>query len=69
MLQELQGMTKTLDGLLASVDPALLHAADAVKLLEAATSVEQRAGALKTLLAKRAAEAHQWSAQGYRSAE
>jgi hypothetical protein len=69
VLQELHGMATTLDGFLAEVDPALLHAPDAAKLLEAAVNVEQRAGALKTLLAKRAADAGQWSAQGHRSPE
>src|SRR3954468_10077094 len=62
-------MTTTLEGFLASVDPVLLHAPDAAKLLEAAVGVEQRAGALKTLLAKRAADAGQWSTDGYRSPE
>src|SRR3954467_2084456 len=62
-------MTTTLEGFLASVDPVLLHAPDAAKLLEAAVDVEQRAGALKTLLAKRAADAGQWAKDGYRSPE
>ena len=69
MLEELQGMAKTLDGFLASVDPGLLHANDAARVLEAAAALEQRAASLKTLLAKRAAEAGQWANQGYRSPE
>ena len=69
MLEELQGMAKTLDGLLSSVDPGLLHANDEARVLEAAAALEQRAASLKTLLAKRAAEAGQWANQGYRSPE
>jgi hypothetical protein len=69
VLQELQGMTKSLDGFLATIEPALLHAPDAARLLEAAAGVEQRAASLKTLLAKRAAEAGQWANDGYRSPE
>jgi len=69
VLQQLQGMTTTLDGFLATVDPALLHGPDAARLLEAAAGVEQRAAALKTLLAKRATDAGQWANQGYRSPE
>src|SRR4051794_15602208 len=62
-------MVKTLDELLGTVDPALLHPSAAVKLLEAATDVEQRAASLKTLLATRAADAGEWARQGYRSPE
>jgi hypothetical protein len=62
-------MVKTLDELLDSIDPALLHPNTAVKLLEAATDVEQRAASLKTLLATRAADAGEWARQGYRSPE
>ena len=40
MLDHLQGMVKTLDELLGSVDPALLHPTDAVKVLDAAGAVE-----------------------------
>jgi hypothetical protein len=69
VLALLQGMVKGLEQLLASVDPSVLHARDAVKLLEAASAVEQRAAALKTLVAERAAEAGAWSREGYRSPE
>jgi hypothetical protein len=69
MLQALQGMTKTLDRFLSSVDPALLHASDRARLLEAATRVEQRAASLKTLLAKRAADSGEWAQRGHRSPE
>jgi hypothetical protein len=62
-------MVKTLDELLGTMDAALLHPNHAVRLLEAATDVEQRAVALKTLLAGRAAEAGEWARQGYRSPE
>ena len=69
MLEELQGMAKSLDGFLASVDPALLHAADAARLLKAASAVELRAASLKTLLAKRASESQLWANDGHRSPE
>jgi hypothetical protein len=62
-------MVKTLDELLTSVDPALLHPTHAVKLLEAASDVEVRAASLKTLLADRAADAGEWARQGYHSPE
>jgi len=69
VLTELQGMTKTLDGFLASLDPALVHASDAARLLEATAAVEQRACSLKTLLAKRAADSQEWAQRGHRSPE
>src|SRR5436305_13667447 len=69
VLAELRGMSKGLDAMLTSLDPALLHPADAVKVLDAASAVEQRAGALKTLVAARAAEAGEWARQGHRSPE
>src|SRR3954470_22972049 len=62
-------MTKTLDGFLSSVDPALLHASDATRVLEAAADVERRAASLKTLLAKRAADSGEWGQRGHRSPE
>jgi hypothetical protein len=62
-------MKRELDGLLASLDPALVAPSDAVRLLDAAAAVEQRAGALKTLVADRAAEAGAWARQGHRSPE
>jgi hypothetical protein len=62
-------MVKTLDELLTSVDPALLHPTHAVKLLDAASDVEVRAASLKTLLAGRAADAGEWAREGYHSPE
>jgi len=62
-------MVSDLGAMLGSVDPALLHPADAVRVLDAATDVEQRAASLKTLVAARAAEGGQWARDGYRSAE
>src|ERR1041384_7049881 len=62
-------MAKSLDGFLAGVDPALLHATDAARLLEAAAAVELRAGSLKTLLAKRASDSQVWANNGHRSPE
>ena len=70
VLTELQGMTKSLDGLLQSaVDPALLRTTDAVGIVEAASAVEQRAAAIKTLYAKRASESQVWANRGHRSPE
>ena len=70
MLTELQGMAKTLEGLLCSaVDPALVHTTDALRIVEAANVIEQRAAAIKTLYAARAADAGQWASQGHRSPE
>jgi hypothetical protein len=69
VLDELQGMRESLDAMLSSVDPALLHPHDAVRVLDAATDVELRAGALKTLVAARAAEGGQWARDGHRSPE
>src|SRR5947208_7958018 len=62
-------MVTTLEAMLSSVDPALLHPHDAVRVLHAAADVEQRAAAMKTLVAARAAEAGQWARAGYRSPE
>jgi len=69
VLEELQGMAKTLDGFLSSVDPALLHATDAARVLEAAAFVELRAASLKTLLARRATDSQAWAQRGHRSPE
>ncbi|HEV3351980.1 MAG TPA: DUF222 domain-containing protein [Acidimicrobiales bacterium] len=69
MLDHLQGMVKTLDEILSSIEPALLHPHDAVRVLEAASDVGRRADALATLVAARAAEGGEWARQGYRSPE
>lgn len=69
VLAVLQGMTTDLDAILVSIDPALLHPRDALALLEAASAVEQRAAAIKTLVADRAADAGAWARDGYRSPE
>src|SRR5438874_8131011 len=50
-------------------DPAIVHPTDAVGIVEAAAAAEQRAASIKTLFAKRAAEAGAWANQGYRSPE
>src|SRR5690348_11561121 len=47
----------------------MLHACDAVALLEAASTAERKAAAIKTLVADRAADAGTWASQGYRSPE
>src|SRR5581483_5624338 len=62
-------MAKQLDAVLSTVDPATLHARDAAEVLEAAAAVERKAGALKTLVADRAADAGTWASEGYRSPE
>jgi hypothetical protein len=69
VLAELREMAKSLEEMLSSVDPALLHPADAVRILDVASDVEQRAAALKTLVAGRAAEGGEWARAGYRSPE
>ena len=69
MLAALRGMAKQLDAVLSTVDPATLHARDAAAMLEAAAEVERKAGALKTLVADRAADAGTWASEGYRSPE
>src|SRR5438874_3696886 len=50
-------------------DPALVHPTDALRIVEAANVIEQRAAAIKTLYAARAADAGQWASQGHRSPE
>src|SRR5436305_15337779 len=69
MLKELQGMANELDGMLLSLDPTVLHPHDALRVLDAAADVEQRAALLKTVVASRAADAGQRSSQGHRSPE
>ena len=69
MLAALQCIANELDTLLVSLDVATLHAPDAVKVLEAASAVETRAAAIKTLVADRAADAGAWARDGYRSPE
>src|SRR5947207_1066462 len=54
-------MAKEMDSMLSSLDPALLHPSDAVRVLEAANAVELRAASIKTLVAGRAAEAAAWA--------
>jgi hypothetical protein len=46
-----------------------MHATDAARVLEAAASVELRAASLKTVVAKRAADAQEWAQRGHRSPE
>src|SRR5947209_20363700 len=63
-------MSKALEGLLQSAaDPALVRTTDAVAIVEAASAVEQRAAAIKTLYAKRASESQAWANRGHRSPE
>ena len=69
MLARLQEMRTELDTLLASLDVAVMHATDAVAVLDAASAVEQRAAAIKTLVADRAADAGTWAAEGHRCPE
>ena len=69
MLAGLQRMIGELDTMLSALDPAALHATDAVKLLDEFTALERRAVAGKTLVADRAADAAEWTRRGYRSPE
>ena len=69
MLGSLRQMAGELDAVLQRVDPALLAPRDAVAVLEAAGAIEQRAAALKTLVADRAADAGAWARGGHRSPE
>ena len=69
MLQALHEMASQLDTVLESLEPATLRAADAAALLQAAAAVEQKAGAIKTLVANRAADSSAWAGRGFRSPE
>jgi len=69
VLAELQGMSRQLEEMLVSLDASLLRPVDALRVLDAATDIERRAAALKTLVASRAAQAGQWASQGHRSPE
>jgi hypothetical protein len=62
-------MATDLDGMLESVAPALLAPRDALAVLQAASAVERKAAALKTLVADRAADAGAWAQGGYRTPE
>jgi hypothetical protein len=69
VIEVLQRMSATLDGLLRKVDPEALSPRDAVRVLEAAVNVEQRAAALKALVVARAASDTAWASEGHRCAE
>jgi hypothetical protein len=69
VLAALLGMAKELDTVLKTLEPGLLRASDAVAVLEAASAVETRAAAIKTLVADRAGDASTWATEGYRSPE
>jgi hypothetical protein len=69
VLAELHRMANRLDELLGSLEVPALRPADAVAVLAAASAVEQRAVALKTLVAERAADAGSWAREGHRSPE
>ncbi len=65
----LRRIADELDDMLVALDPAALHARDAVTLLEDATAIERRAAAIRTLVADRAADAAEWTRGGYRGPE
>jgi hypothetical protein len=69
VLQRLQNMGPELDAILLSLDPEAMHPRDALAYLEAATAAEVRLGAIKTVVAGRAADAGAWAREGYRSPE
>ena len=69
MQTQLRGVVATLDQVLAELDPALLHPADAVRVLDVAEEIVRRGAAIKTLVAGRATEGSEWARAGYRSAE
>jgi hypothetical protein len=58
-----------LDEVLTSLDPLLLHACDAAKLLDEFVAIEARAAAGRTLVADRAVDGAEWARSGYRSPE
>jgi hypothetical protein len=69
VLARLQGMGPELDAMVLSLDPQTMHPRDALAWLDAATVAEVRLGAIKTLVADRAADAGAWAREGYRSPE
>ncbi|MBA3653046.1 MAG: HNH endonuclease [Actinobacteria bacterium] len=69
MLEVLQGIVSCLDGVLADLDPSLLHPRDASKLLAEFEAIERRAAAGKTVVAARATDAGEWARAGHRSPE
>lgn len=60
---------EAVDRLAVGVDPALVSAADAARLLAAVERVARRLDAVRLRLARRAEEAHEWRAKGFRSPE
>jgi hypothetical protein len=62
-------MARDLEGVVREVVVDELTPAQATELLRDAAAVERRAGVLKTLVARRAAEGDAWAAQGHSSAE
>ncbi len=69
MLATLERLIGELDEVLVALDPAALHPADAVKLLDEFTAIEKRAVAGRTLVADRAADGAEWTRGGHRSPE
>ena len=65
----LRQMARDLEGVVNEVTVDELTPAQAVELLRAAAAVERRAGVLKMLVARRAADSDEWAARGHSSAE
>ena len=67
-LKELEAAGDVIASHLAVADPDALTTGDAAKVLEVAARIERLAGALRLLVAKRAADGMVWRDQGHRSA-
>jgi hypothetical protein len=69
VLAELARIKAEMDDMLVALDPASMHALDAVKLVDAFTAVEHCAMAGRALVADRAADSAEWTRDGFRSPE
>lgn len=69
MLAGLKRMCRSLDAMLRGLSVDELSSSDAAALLRAASAVERRAAAIKTLLAAHAASGAGWASDGHRSPE
>ena len=67
MLAVLKRMSCSLDAMLRGLAVDELSSADAAALVRAASAVERRANAIKTLVAAHAASGAGWAGEGYRS--
>ncbi|MBA3655232.1 MAG: DUF222 domain-containing protein [Actinobacteria bacterium] len=69
MLEQLREVVSSAKAIVAALDPASLHALDAVSLMDEFTALERIAVAGRTFLAARATDANEWSRRGYRTPE